>query len=450
MSDTQQQQHEQTMSDTRQQQHEQTIQKTATKSTKTTAKGKTTSKTTTTTSKSMPKKAEAVLAAEEIGRMVDLGLGRGIDATSPSPWQMKSSFQVRNCTSSNTIGTEEGGSLQSYEREVSSVHTQQTNLKASVAFPQAPVNIGIDAEQSRSFSSTRKAVGKKVINRTISFRADFHDLPQTHPNKAKLASAENLGEAVYSDQERSSADSQNDLTFEERLSRWIIERIIQRESLKKLQLEDEGKPAPPSNLDLKGESPVSDLASFLQGSSKDERREIVTDCSDFVHHFRITHYVNAIELGAAQYRVLSETEYYDRVGITGKLGIEAMANFVLSETVSRKRTQKASDVRQIGVIGSDSRVPRGSYDEAVVGIQIQPIHSLLRLRYLQLAMRKALLDYIKVQGDTSSKLVTLLPFIACSDLSGCHLTLVTAPPPPTPLRCSRGIYWIIQLSKVRM
>jgi len=398
------------MSDTQQQQTqpEQTSQKADTKSTKTTAKGKTTSKTTTTTSKSMPKKAEAVLAAEEIGRMVDLGLGRGIDATSPSPWQMKSSFQVRNCTSSNTIGTEEGGSLQSYEREVSSVHTQQTNLKASVAFPQAPVNIGIDAEQSRSFSTTRKAVGKKVINRTISFRADFHDLPQTHtddPNKAKLASAENLGEAVYSDQEqeRSSADSQNDLTFEERLSRWIIERIVQRESLKKLQLEDEGKPAPPSKLHLKGESPVSDLASFLQSSSKDERREIVTDCSDFVHHFRITHYVNAIELGAAQYRVLSETEYYDRVGITGKLGIEAMANFVLSETVSRRRTQKASDVRQIGIIGSDGRVPRGSYDEAVVGIQIQPIHSLLRLRYLQLAMRKALLEYIKVQGDTSGK-----------------------------------------------
>ena len=409
------------MSDTQQQQTqpEQTSQKADTKSTKTTAKGKTTSKTTATTSKSMPKKAEAVLAAGEIGRMVDLGLGRGIDATSPSPWQMKSSFQVRNCTSSNTIGTEEGGSLQSYEREVSSVYTQQTNLKASVAFPQAPVNIGLDAEQSRSFSSTRKAVGKKVINRTISFRADFHDLPQTHtddPNKAKLASAENLGEAVYSDQEqeRSSADSQNDLTFEERLSRWIIERIVQRESLKKLQLEDEGKPAPPNKLHLKGESPVSDLANFLQDSSKDERREIVTDCSDFVHHFRITHYVNAIELGAAQYRVLSETEYYDRVGITGNLGIEALATAALSETLSRRRTKKASDVRQIGVIGSDGRVHRGTYDEAVVGIQIQPIHSLLRLRYLQLAMRKALLDYIKVQGDTSSKLVALLPFIACS------------------------------------
>ena len=406
------------MSDTQQQQHEQTIQKTATKSTKTTAKGKTTSKTTATTSKSMPKKAEAVLAAKEIGRMIDLGLGRGIDATSPSPWQMKSSFQVRNCTSSNTIGTEEGGSLQSYEREVSSVYTQQTNLKASVAFPQAPVNIGIDAEQSRSFSTTRKAVGRKVINRTISFRADFDDLPQTHtddPNKAKLASAENLG-AVYSDEETegSSADDHNNLTFEERLSRWIIERILQRESLKKLRLEDEGKPAPPSKLHLKGESPVSDLANFLQDSSKDERREIVTDCSDFVHHFRITHYVNAIELGAAQYRVLSETEYYDRVGITGNLGIEALATAALSETLSRRRTKKASDVRQIGVIGSDGRVHRGTYDEAVVGIQIQPIHSLLRLRYLQLAMRKALLDYIKVQGDTSSKLVALLPFIACS------------------------------------
>ena len=404
MSDTQQQQHEQ--------QHVQQIsQKADTKSTKAAVKGKSTVKTTATctTSKSMPKKADAVLAPDEIGRMIDLGLGRGIDATNPSPWENKSSFQVRNCTSINTIGTEEGGSLQSYEREVSSVHTQQTGLKASVAVPQAPVNIGIDAEQSRSFSTTRKAVGKKVINRTISFRADFNDLPQTRtddPNEAKLASAENLGAVVYRDEERerSSADAQNNLTFEERLSKWIIERILQRESLNRLKLEDEGKPAPPSKLHLKGESPVSDLANFLQNSSKEERREIVTDCSDFVHHFRITHYVNAIELGAAQYRVLSETEYYDRVGLTGKLGIEAMANFVLTETVSRRRTQKASDVRQIGVIGgSDGRVHRGSYDEAVVGIQIQPINSLLRLRYLQLAMRKALLDYIKLQGDTSGK-----------------------------------------------
>ena len=382
-----------------QQQHEQTSQKAATKST---VKGKSTSKTTATTS--IPLKADAVLTAQEIGRMVDLGLGRGVDATNPSPWQMKSSFQVRNCTSSNTIGTEEGGSLQSYEREVSSVHSQQTDLKASVTVPQAPVNIGIDAEQSRSFSTTRKAVGKKVLNRTISFRADFTDLPQTGTDDPK-ASAENLAEAVYSDEEpeRSYADAQNNLTFEERLSKWIIERILQRESLKKLQLEDEGKPAPPSKLHLKGESPISDLANFLQSSSKDERREIVTDCSDFVRHFRITHYVNAIELGAAQYRVLSETEYYDRVNVTGKLGIEAFADFVLTETVSRRRTKKASDVRQIGVIGSDGRVYRGSYDEAVVGIKIQPINSLLRLRYLQLAMRKALLDYIKVQGDASGK-----------------------------------------------
>ncbi len=44
---------------------------------------------------------------------------------------------------------------------------------------------------------------------------------------------------------------------------------------------------------------------------------------------------------------------------------------------------------------------RGSYDEAVVGVNIQPISSLVKLRYLQLALRKALLNYVSEQGNKS-------------------------------------------------
>ena len=76
-----------------------------------------------------------------------------------------------------------------------------------------------------------------------------------------------------------------------------------------------------------------------------------------------------------------------------------------SESYSKKTTFKASDTRQIGKIIND-RVERGSYDEAVVGIKIQPIHTLVKLRYLHLALRRALLDYVDEQGDTTCKLST--------------------------------------------
>ena len=89
----------------------------------------------------------------------------------------KSSFQVRRITYENILGTEEGGAVQSYEREISSVQTQQTKIKTSILVPKSPLTIGTDAELSRSVHASRRAIGRKVINRTISFRDNFDDLP---------------------------------------------------------------------------------------------------------------------------------------------------------------------------------------------------------------------------------------------------------------------------------
>ena len=80
---------------------------------------KTKTKTTTTKPKTTASvTACAVLTEKEMGRMIDMGLGRGVDATDASPWVSKSSFQVRDVTFDSVIGTEEGGALQSYEREI--------------------------------------------------------------------------------------------------------------------------------------------------------------------------------------------------------------------------------------------------------------------------------------------------------------------------------------------
>ena len=328
-----------------------------------------------------------------------------MDATDASPWLHKSSFQVRRVNIDNIIGTEEGGSMQSYEREVSSVTTQQTNLKASVAIPQAPVNLGLEGEQSRSVSTTRKAIGKRVMNRTISFSSQFDDLPQSSSKSVKTIDAQKetvVPKVVYAtatEVEQKELDRQHVFNFEERLSKWILERIIHRYELAK-KIED--RTVPPEISLVKGVNPCDDLSNYINAVDKEGAKQIVSDCADFVRHFRITHYVNSISLGASQYRLFSETEYYSKIGAKGTFGFESLANLVISQSFSKKTTNKASDLRQIGRIVNE-KVSRGTYDEAVIGIGILPIHQLVQLRFLHLAMRKALLDYIEVQGDTSCK-----------------------------------------------
>ena len=375
--------------------------------------------TTTTTSKSTtpaPVKAKPVITEDEVSRMIDLGLGRGVDATLASPWSMKSSFQVRLVKIGNIIGTEEGGALQAYEREISSVTTHQSSLKSSISVPQSPVSISLEGEFNRSASSTRKAVGKQVVNRTISFRADFDDIPQsviteeskTIPMKEVVEcdddDANDTGapaEYLYSNRQGgASSTPQAQFTFEQRLAEWILEQVVQRwekENLKMGKVNVQVKKP-----DIAGIDPITDIAVYLRTASADEKKSVYHDCKNFVRHFRITHYVNAISLGAAEYRILSENEYFKKVSASGTLGLDAVGKLVSSESYSKKSTFKSSATRQLGKIIND-KVERGSYDEAVIGIKIQPIHTLVKLRYLHLALRRALLDYVEQQGDTTCK-----------------------------------------------
>ena len=373
-----------------------------------------TTKTTTTASKSTipaPVKAKPVITEDEVSRMIDLGLGRGVDATVACPWSMKSSFQVRLVTIGNIIGTEEGGALQAYEREISSVTTQQSNLKSSISVPQAPVSVSLEGEFSRSASSTRKAVGKQVVNRTISFRADFDDVPQTSVlgeegkpvKELHAADTGSVTEYLYSNHQGAGSASptpQAQFTFEQRLAEWILERILQRWEKENLQTGEVNVQV--KKPDIAGIDPITDIAAYLKTASQDEKKSVYHDCINFVRHFRITHYVSAISLGAAQYKVLSENEYFKKISTSGTLGLDAVGKLVSSESYSKKSTFKTSDTRMIGKIIND-KVERGSYDEAVVGIKIQPIHTLVKLRYLHLALRRALLDYVDQQGDTTCK-----------------------------------------------
>ena len=294
-------------------------------------------------------------------------------------------------TINNIIGTEEGGALQSYEREISSMWSQQVSLKASITIPQSPFTIGVDAEQSRNVTINRRAVGKKVVNRTVSFRADFEDAPSSSTTSGELARQQSLKSFPIHE---STA-----VTFEERLCKWMLDRVRQREDLKLLE---EGSPLSLTTMDL--ERPVDTLAEIIRTCTHDERKLIVKDCADFVHYFRITHYVSAVELGAAEYRVMSEQEYFSRIGAGGSFGLESVAAAAVSTKTSWKKTNKSSDLKRIGIVKPDGTVERGSYGEAVVGIQVQPISNLVKMRYLQLALQKALSDYVESQGKSSGRL----------------------------------------------
>ena len=337
--------------------------------------------------------------------MIDLGLGRGIDSTDPKPWINKTAFQVRRVTAESVLGTEEGGSLQSYEREVTSIISHQTDLKASVVVPQAPVQIGIDAEQSRSVSSTRRAVGKKVINRTISFRSDFSDVPfisQDH-----TIDYYNSPNATEGDE--SVADVQSEYyTFEERLSKWIVKRILQRQELTAHESTNALAAPEPKfvvNKSLGPTDPLSVMSRFIYISNEEEKKKIIHDCYEFVKQFRVTHYVSSIELGATEYRVFSETDYTSKIGAGGSLAVEKLANLSVSHTTSSRKLRKASDVKTIGKITGEGYVGRGTHDEAVVGIRVQPIHTLVKLNYLQLALRRALMHYMEDKGDSSCEYI---------------------------------------------
>ena len=349
--------------------------------------------------------ASGPITDQELSRISELGLGCGVDATDPSPWLRKSSFQVCYVTSDGIIITNEGGALQTYEREIASITTVQTSLKASISAPtQAPIDLHLEGEYSRSISSTRKAIGKQVMNRTISFKADFNDIPEDAPKDSHDTSTGCIIRDLYS-RENSTLPVAH-FTFEQRLAEWIMDRVVQR---RESEL-DSGHTQTDDGVDaiqllkIKCVEPTKDLAQFLKTASKEGRESIFDDCISFIRHFRITHYVSVIQLGASQYRVLSENEYYKKISTEGAFGYEAVVKLLSSSAYTKKTTFKASDTRQVGKI-IDDKVKRSLDDEAVVGIKIQPIHSLVKLRYLHLALQQALQVYVEEQRDTICKLL---------------------------------------------
>ena len=274
-----------------------------------------------------------------------MGLGRGVDITQHTPWLQKTSFQVRDVSTENLVETDDGGFLQAFSEEVRSRVILRGEVRASIKVPDVPLHVGLHSECTRSTLSSKHVVGTRVKNRTISFRADFGD----------VFVEDGQGQTSSLTTRRVDKEKKQVQSFEQRLCTWL----------------DQGNPS---------EAPI------------------MTNIKKFVEHFGITHYVSAIELGALEYKVVTEKEYGKRVtgGAAMSLNVPVKGG-AQAEAKVAKTTQwfrHTSEMRQIGRItgkGNEMRVILS--DEAVIGCQLSPITSLVKDPQLKEILRNEVAAY---------------------------------------------------------
>ena len=350
-----------------------------------------------------PEQTKEARQDEVAQRFTDFGLGRGVDATRAKPWLNKTSFQVRPLRFGKLMGTEQGGSVEAYEDVVNSVQTLQLELKQSVSVSSAPVNIGTDGEHTRSTSNMRHVVGRRVHNRTISFREEFDEIPfagsRAQPTTRVLLAAE--GEEAQP--QKMAPQVEEEPTFEEKLAKWVLERLC-REGKCDSAMRERVRA-------IGDESPVVIFEKWFEGvppaEHADTLKQIYELCLDFVRCFHVTHYVSSLNLGALEYSVITEEDYSREMGLAGSFGLEDVVSVVLKPKgkYSLRKTRKSTRVKRVGLIknpdSGDYYVPRGTYAEAVIGVEVKPIQLLVRHQYLRRSLRHAVAHYIEEQRDTS-------------------------------------------------
>jgi hypothetical protein len=371
--------------------------------------------------------------AQVVQRFTDLGLGRGIDATRNKPWIDKPSVQIRPLVFNRLIGTEEGGSVVAYESDVSSVQTLQLSMKQSVTAPTSvPVKIGLDGESSRSVSTSRRVVGRRVLNRTISFKEEFDEVPYVRTPLADREIMPANSDDLDGKERLPEPEEHRDLTFEEKLINWILYHIIHDPDPRRKKLEQfEGKDLHSRWEELKKVMSAVDAFEkwFETFPAKGETRGGLTYntlvhwlfelCLSFINYFSVTHYVSAIKLGAIEYSVMSEEQYLTAVSQAGTFGLDSIVSFVFKAAASVKKTNKHSQLRRVGLIknpeGGEYYVPRGTYAEAVIGCEVKPIHNLIKHTQLRRILQLAVSKFIDRQRDSS-----VGPFLIVSDSLNCE------------------------------
>lgn len=300
------------------------------------------------------------------------------------PWLNKTPFQVRRVHTS-IVETNEGCILVNYNNEVQSIAEVEEKFLGSLNPPESTVTIHIEDELDRNVSSSRRIVGRRVVNRSIGFQADFEekykDGETTKLAKESFLIPKDPAEIVYNTQESSQ-------TFEERVCQWILHRLVRKCSVA---------------LSKTDENPIEQLAKIIQANKAVPaiENEIKNGCQELVQSLRITHYVTGIQLGASEYRIMSDGQYNKKIASEGAFAVDTVSINVSAKKnkQSKKEAMKCSQLRHIGKI-NDDRVAKGTQDEVVLLVQVQPITRLIKLPVLKLAMKAALEKHMEGTPST--------------------------------------------------
>ena len=340
---------------------------------------------------------------EEIPHYRKFGLGRGVNFTDPDMWKNKAYLQlVREPCKENISGTKELQTLESYKKEVFTFQKRQQTISLSLDKPRASqVRIEMDEEFSRSSTSTRLIEGKKIETRTISFHFHFNDVPLYSSIETlydDIIDANVFEVPICSFQENESN------WFEEDLADWLLKCIECREK-KENSKSDECS----SNQDSK-KTKIKMLADKLAAFHKSPRlKEVLNDCKSYIEHRGITHYVSAIKLGACEYHTIDSKPEQTSLDIS----VSMATNVVVRGGFFKKEKKRK--------IGRIDMVQEEVAQEAVIGFEIQPLHKLVRIQYIQMALKTAIKEYsingklydnLSLQGMSARKTLAWKTYLA--------------------------------------
>ena len=141
---------------------------------------------------------------------------------------------------------------------------------------------------------------------------------------------------------------------------------------------------------------LQELIHLAHGDARGEELfdEIQRFLDYFVQEFKITHYVSAIELGALEYRELTWREFVHQAKVSSNTSVTAAVYGGAEASAKQKFTKTVKshnyEMKKIGTMKEDK-----VREEAVIGCSLYPVTNLIKMPYLQQALRKSIDKYVK-------------------------------------------------------
>ena len=393
------------------------------------------------------------ISRDDCQKFARWGLGRGINITKKTPWVEKTPFQVRNVKQGDLIETDDGELLKAYSEEIRSRTTVKSEVQSGIRTGNLPVSVRMDAEFTRSTLSSKYVAGTKIKKRTISFRMEFSDVPQSL--------VKNVGEAIKEAQQKAKPSLQKlgrAATWSKSLADKPTEHehppLLAAKSTFQLGTEPDEHAATgaaptlePSHESISERAPLScesvleEVVLMSEGKSFEERlgawirnslkrrgyhcpsykniqelilsqslveetrpkiEEVIQSFLDhFVQEFGVTHYLSAMELGAMEYRELTSKEFYSRAKFVSKASFGTPyvgADASTSQFFSKSKRDTTSEKKKIGSMIREKGKREKVVEEAVIGCSFSPISFLIKMPFLQHALKTSVDKYVRQES----------------------------------------------------